>query len=264
MALDVEMPGGWTVVMTTPQEDLLPATRRALLHRIAVAQVEGRAPSLVAAVVRGGRTVWHGSRTSVDGHRARRERAVPDRFHHQDLHRGSGDARCGTRGSWTSETRWRSICRTLWPGRRPSPNCFPTQAVWRPSRLRRGGSAHLDPCVRSSRTCWVSGRSCMRPAGGSTTRTPATRCWARWSRSCGEPRGGGPARRGARAAGPASHERASSSAPREAGRCIPGPMSCFRNRPRTSGGWPRLGNCGPRPVTWPDSRPFWSRAMTGC
>ena len=54
--------------MTTPQEDLLPATRRALLHRIAIAQAEGRAPSLVAAVVRGGRTVWHGARTSVDGH----------------------------------------------------------------------------------------------------------------------------------------------------------------------------------------------------
>ncbi|WP_077798153.1 serine hydrolase [Streptomyces sp. JHA26] len=54
--------------MTTPQEELLPATRRALLHRIAVAQAEGRAPSLVAAVVRDGRTVWHGARTSVDGH----------------------------------------------------------------------------------------------------------------------------------------------------------------------------------------------------
>ncbi|MER7717475.1 serine hydrolase domain-containing protein [Streptomyces flaveolus] len=54
--------------MTTPQEELLPATRRALLHRIAVAQAEGRTPSLVAAVVRGGRTVWHGARTSVDGH----------------------------------------------------------------------------------------------------------------------------------------------------------------------------------------------------
>jgi CubicO group peptidase (beta-lactamase class C family) len=54
--------------MTTAQEDLLPATRRALLHRIAVAQAEGRAPSLVAALVRGGRTVWHGARTSVDGH----------------------------------------------------------------------------------------------------------------------------------------------------------------------------------------------------
>ncbi|GGV01970.1 serine hydrolase [Streptomyces filipinensis] len=54
--------------MTTPQEDLLPTTRRALLHRIAVAQAEGRSPSLVAAVVRGGRTVWHGARTSVDGH----------------------------------------------------------------------------------------------------------------------------------------------------------------------------------------------------
>ncbi|MER5211401.1 serine hydrolase domain-containing protein [Streptomyces sp. NPDC002838] len=54
--------------MTTPQEELLPGTRRALLHRIAVAQAEGRAPSLVAAVVRDGRTVWHGARTSVDGH----------------------------------------------------------------------------------------------------------------------------------------------------------------------------------------------------
>ncbi|MFM9612575.1 serine hydrolase [Streptomyces sp. V2] len=54
--------------MTTPQEELLPSTRRALLHRIAVAQAEGRAPSLVAAVVRGGRIVWEGSRTSVDGH----------------------------------------------------------------------------------------------------------------------------------------------------------------------------------------------------
>ncbi|MEV5352288.1 serine hydrolase domain-containing protein [Streptomyces sp. NPDC052693] len=54
--------------MTTPQEELLPATRRALLHRIAVAQAEGRAPSLVAAVVRDGRAVWHGARTSVEGH----------------------------------------------------------------------------------------------------------------------------------------------------------------------------------------------------
>ncbi|MGW3507875.1 serine hydrolase domain-containing protein [Streptomyces sp. NPDC000994] len=54
--------------MTTTQDDLLPGTRRALLHRIAVAQAEGRGPSLVAAVVRGGRTVWHGARTSVDGH----------------------------------------------------------------------------------------------------------------------------------------------------------------------------------------------------
>ncbi|WKX71528.1 serine hydrolase [Streptomyces sp. XD-27] len=48
--------------------DLLPATRRALLHRIAVAQAEGRTPSLVGAVVRDGRTVWTGSRTCVDGH----------------------------------------------------------------------------------------------------------------------------------------------------------------------------------------------------
>ncbi|MGV9250691.1 serine hydrolase domain-containing protein [Streptomyces sp. NPDC003697] len=54
--------------MTSTQEDLLPGTRRALLHRIAVAQSEGRAPSLVAAVVRGGRAVWHGTRSMRDGH----------------------------------------------------------------------------------------------------------------------------------------------------------------------------------------------------
>jgi hypothetical protein len=51
--------------MTTPQDELLPGTRRALLHRIAVAQAEGRAPSLVATVVRGGEAVWTGARTSV-------------------------------------------------------------------------------------------------------------------------------------------------------------------------------------------------------
>ncbi|MEU8603192.1 serine hydrolase domain-containing protein [Streptomyces parvulus] len=54
--------------MTTSQDELLPATRRQLLHRIAVAQAEGRTPSLLAAVVRDGRTVWHGARTSVEGH----------------------------------------------------------------------------------------------------------------------------------------------------------------------------------------------------
>lgn len=54
--------------MTTPQEELLPSTRRALLHRIAVAQAEGRTPSLVAAVVRGGETVWNGARTSMEAH----------------------------------------------------------------------------------------------------------------------------------------------------------------------------------------------------
>jgi CubicO group peptidase (beta-lactamase class C family) len=54
--------------MTTSQEELLPSTRRLLLHRIAVAQAEGRAPSLVAVVVRDGRAVWHGARTSVAGH----------------------------------------------------------------------------------------------------------------------------------------------------------------------------------------------------
>ncbi|MGW1072396.1 serine hydrolase domain-containing protein [Streptomyces sp. NPDC002537] len=46
---------------------LLPATRRALLHRIAVAQSEGRTPSLVGAVMREGRMVWSAGRGEVDG-----------------------------------------------------------------------------------------------------------------------------------------------------------------------------------------------------
>ncbi|MFF3455644.1 serine hydrolase domain-containing protein [Streptomyces sp. NPDC002730] len=54
--------------MTSPFEELLPGTQRALLHRIAVAQSEGRAPSFVAAVAREGHLVWTGSRSSVDGH----------------------------------------------------------------------------------------------------------------------------------------------------------------------------------------------------
>ncbi|WNO73571.1 serine hydrolase domain-containing protein [Streptomyces sp. AM8-1-1] len=54
--------------MTSPFTEFLPATKRALLHRIAVAQTEGRAPSFVAGVAREGHLAWTGSRTSVDGH----------------------------------------------------------------------------------------------------------------------------------------------------------------------------------------------------
>ncbi len=49
-------------------EDLLPSTRRALLHRIATAQRDGRAPSVIGTVVRDGEPVWTASRSMVDGH----------------------------------------------------------------------------------------------------------------------------------------------------------------------------------------------------
>lgn len=52
----------------TTSEVLLPSTRRALLHRVATAQSEGRAPSLVAAVRRDGEIAWSGARSCVDGH----------------------------------------------------------------------------------------------------------------------------------------------------------------------------------------------------
>ena len=57
--------------MTTssePAAGLLPATRRALTHRVAVGQAEGRTPSLSAAVVRDGGQAWFGSRSMLDGH----------------------------------------------------------------------------------------------------------------------------------------------------------------------------------------------------
>jgi len=53
--------------MSTHDDELLATTRRALLRRIAVAQAEGRAPSVVGAVVRDGRMVWSGARGEVDG-----------------------------------------------------------------------------------------------------------------------------------------------------------------------------------------------------
>ena len=49
-------------------DGLLPATRRALDHRVAVGQAEGRTPSLVGAVVRDGRQAWCGSRSMLEGH----------------------------------------------------------------------------------------------------------------------------------------------------------------------------------------------------
>ena len=48
-------------------DDLLPTTRRALLQRLAHGQREGRAPSVVAGVVRDGALVWSGGVGTVEG-----------------------------------------------------------------------------------------------------------------------------------------------------------------------------------------------------
>lgn len=47
--------------------ELLPATRRALYHRLATVQREGRAPSAVAGLVRDGRLRWHAGRGEAAG-----------------------------------------------------------------------------------------------------------------------------------------------------------------------------------------------------
>src|ERR1044072_6388085 len=46
---------------------MLETTEFALLRRVAAEQAERRAPSLAAAVVRGGELLWTGVRGSVDG-----------------------------------------------------------------------------------------------------------------------------------------------------------------------------------------------------
>lgn len=46
---------------------MFPTTEFALLHRVATEQATGRAPSLSAAVVRGGDLLWSGARGTVDG-----------------------------------------------------------------------------------------------------------------------------------------------------------------------------------------------------
>ena len=51
-----------------PAGELLPATRWALIHRIAVGQAEGRTPSLVGAVVRDGIQAWCGARSMLEEH----------------------------------------------------------------------------------------------------------------------------------------------------------------------------------------------------
>jgi CubicO group peptidase (beta-lactamase class C family) len=53
--------------MATPHEALLPETSRALLHRLATAQADGRAPAMTAAVLRDGHPVWTASRGTVAG-----------------------------------------------------------------------------------------------------------------------------------------------------------------------------------------------------
>ncbi len=172
---------------------------------------------------------------------------------------------CATRARWTSGIRWRSICRAPVWGRRPSPNCSRMLVDWRPRRRGRGGSGAPDRCGPNSPTCWANGPCCLRPAAGSTTRTRATRCSARSSRSCAAP----PGRKsfGAKCSNPWSciARVCGLRCPmRVAGRCIPGPTRCSRSPPRTWGAWPRQVNCGRPRVTWRALRPSWSTVTSGC
>ncbi|MGJ3560211.1 serine hydrolase domain-containing protein [Streptomyces sp. INA 01156] len=136
--------------MRTPQEELLAGTRRALLHRIAVAQAEERAPSLVATVVRDGEAVWEGARTSLEGN-------APD---------GDTQYRIGSlTKTFTAvlviRLRDEGVVDLGEPlekylpgtgaGRRPSPNCSRTPVVWRLRRRAPGGAHSWLPAARPRR-----------------------------------------------------------------------------------------------------------------
>lgn len=167
--------------MTTTHDDLLPGTRRALLHRIAVAQSEGRAPSLVAAVVRGGKAVWNGARTSVDGH-------GPD----ENVQYRIGSITKTFTAVLVLRLRDEGLLDLGDPlekhvpgtgaGKSPSSNFSRTPEGWQPSRPRPGGSERPARCVPNWPMCWANSRTGIRSAVGTITRTPATRCSERWSK----------------------------------------------------------------------------------
>ena len=151
----------------TDTPPLLESTRRALVHRLARAQAEGRAPSLVAGMVRDGQLVWWAGRGRVDGERpdadtqyrigsitktfvggpraaaARRGPARPDR--------PAGDATCPAPPSVDRDGRAAAV-----PHRRPA----------RRRRRRPGGSAPT---------------AAIRPAGRRDARRPR-RCASRAGR----------------------------------------------------------------------------------
>lgn len=169
--------------MTTSPEELLPTTRRTLLHRIAVAQSEGRAPSLVAAVARDGELVWTGSRTSVDGH-------GPDE--HVQYRIGS------ITKTFTAVLVLRLRDEGLLDLTDPLEKHLPDTgagAVTIAELLAHtgglaaetpgnGGSGAREAGARPSRTSSGSSPSGTPSAVATTTPTPAIRSWAPWSRRC--------------------------------------------------------------------------------
>ncbi|MGH1552532.1 serine hydrolase domain-containing protein [Streptomyces sp. L7] len=115
-----------------------------------MSQAEGRAPSLVAAVVRDGRAVWHGARTSVDGH-------GPD----ENVQYRIGSITKTFTAVLVLRLRDEGVLDLGDPlekhlpgtgaGRPPSPNCSLIQAGWRPSHPRPGGNGRPVLCAPNSR-----------------------------------------------------------------------------------------------------------------
>ena len=159
-------------------EPVLPSTARTLLARTARAQREGRAPSLVAGVVRDGGLAWSAGRGEVaEPHTDVQYRLGLDQ---QDDHRGRGDAAARRGPRCTSTTRSSGTCPAPRSATARSASCSPTWPA--PSAESPGGwwertpGGSLDgPGAGGRRTS-----SSARP-GGSTTPTSASACSASWS-----------------------------------------------------------------------------------
>jgi CubicO group peptidase (beta-lactamase class C family) len=168
--------------------NLLPETRRALRHRLATGQVDGRAPSVVAAVVRDGGPVWLEGWGDVDG-------GPPD-----------GDVQYRI-GSITKTFVTLLVLRLRDEGRLtlgdPLTEHLPGTAADRAtvgSLLAHTSGLVSEPpgawweppparCGPSWPTCSAPNPRPIRPTGGSTTPIPASPCSARWSNGCAASRG---------------------------------------------------------------------------
>lgn len=181
--------GGAVVDSVEDHRELMPQTRRALLRRLAIAQAEGRAPSMMGAVVRGGEVVWTGARSAVDGE-------VP----HGDVQYRIGSLTKNFVAVLVLRLRDEGLVELDDPigshlADVPVPEATIAQLLSHSAGLAaesRGPwwertAGELRP---SRPTCSVRGHGCTRRGAGTTTPTPASRSSGRWSNGCGAGRRG--------------------------------------------------------------------------
>ena len=141
-------------------------------------QHDKRLPSVAAAVVRDGETVWAtavGAADTAAGSRRDAGHAVPHRLDHEDVHRGRGDAAPRRR---RARPRGHARPAHRGSGAQADAAAAPLAHVGAPARDARTtrGCRSASPPRRSWSRRSATRSRCCRPARASTTRTSRSRC----------------------------------------------------------------------------------------